>query len=143
MGFQAKPEEPLFVPFHDNGALPGATVATGAGVVGSSHSERGLTWFGAAMAGHLLAMDQPAVAFRMVEVLLGRVEGFESTEGFTVDMGGAPAPAPAGELGAGTVEVGEGSGSDGEDGGETGGGNGGEQGGGGHVNGTVHKWRRG
>ncbi len=65
-------------------------------------------------------MDQPAVVFRMVEVLLGRVEGFESQEGFTVDMGLGPWEVTA--LGKGTVEVVEGSGAtrdlddDGEDG---------------------------
>ncbi|KAL2126343.1 hypothetical protein VTI74DRAFT_1142 [Chaetomium olivicolor] len=102
MGFQAKPEAPLFVPYHDNGDLANAA---GAGVVGTSHSERGLTWFGAAMAGHLMSGDQPAVTFRMLEVLLGRVEGFESTAPFTVDMGGSAAQPQQGELGKGVVDV--------------------------------------
>ncbi len=92
MGFKERPEGVLFVPSGGPG--------TGAGVVGESHTERGLTWFGAAMAGHLLAMDQPRVAFRMVEVLLGRVEGFESVVPFTVEMG------EGGEAGVGTVEMG-------------------------------------
>lgn len=103
MGFQTRPVEPLFVPYHENSNVSTAAGA-GAGVVGSSHAERGLTWFGAAMAGHLLAQDQPAVAFRMVEVLLGRVKGFDSREPFTVDMGdGGVQPTVTG---MGTVEVG-------------------------------------
>ncbi|KAK3292104.1 Alpha/Beta hydrolase protein [Chaetomium fimeti] len=85
MGFRERPGGVLVVPRHGGG---GGGVAAGAGVVGSSHVERGLTWFEAAMGGHVLGMDQPAVTFRMVEVLLGRVEGFESTVPFTVDMGG-------------------------------------------------------
>lgn len=102
LGFAEGPEKVLFVPAAEGGGA-------GAGVVGSSHRERGLTWFGAAMAGHLLALDQPAVAFRMVEVLLGRVEGFESTVPFTVDMGGGGGggqPAEGVVLGKGTVDVG-------------------------------------
>lgn len=93
----------LFVPGGGSGQQ-----ATGAGVVGSSHGERGLTWFGAAMAGHLVAMDQPGVVFRMVEVLLGRVEGFESVVPFTVGMGYGWEE--GGGLGSGTVEVGGGEG---------------------------------
>lgn len=103
MGFQRWPVEPLFVPYHDNADV---RMASGAGVVGTSHTERGLTWFEAALAGHLVAADQPAVAFRMVEVLLGRVEGLESTVPFTVEMGGVAGP--VGELGTGTVKVGAG-----------------------------------
>ena len=103
LGFQRWPAGPLFVPYHDNADV---RMASGEGVVGTTHTERGLTWFEAALAGHLLAADQPAVAFRMVEVLLGRVEGLESTVPFTVDMGGAAGP--VGELGSGTVQVGAG-----------------------------------
>ncbi|KAH6635679.1 Alpha/Beta hydrolase protein, partial [Chaetomium sp. MPI-SDFR-AT-0129] len=72
LGFQAQPTEPLFVPyFSGNGggdrAALGSVVVAGSGVVGTSHRERGLT-----------------------------VEGFESTEPFTVDVsagvgGGQPA----------------------------------------------------
>jgi carboxypeptidase D len=112
MGFREAPAGVLFVPGHggngsNGGNQEGADVTglAGVGVVGSSHHERGLTWFGAALAGHLLAMDQPAVAFRMVEVLLGRVEGFESTVPFTVDMGNGWNGA-VGDLGNGTVKVG-------------------------------------
>jgi carboxypeptidase D len=105
LGFQSRPDGALFVPYHGNDNVS-AGVA-GAGVVGSSHSERGLTWFGAAMAGHLVGMDQPAVVFRMLEVLLGRVDGFESREAFTVDMGGAGLQG-VGDLGQGTVDVGGG-----------------------------------
>lgn len=103
-GFRVRPWAPLFVPYHDN--TNASAGPAGAGVVGTSHSERGLTWFEAALAGHLVAQDQPAVAFRMVEVLLGRVEGFTSTAPFTVDVGGAGSQPPAGALGMGTVGVG-------------------------------------
>ena len=114
MGFRETPAGVLFVPGHNGdgdggggekeaGEAVDVTGLTGAGVVGSSHEERGLTWFGATMAGHLVALDQPAVAFRMVEVLLGRVEGFESTVPFTVDMGTGWQSA-VGQLGTRAVE---------------------------------------
>ncbi|KAK4249211.1 hypothetical protein C7999DRAFT_39627 [Corynascus novoguineensis] len=102
-GFRVRPWAPLFVPYHDN--TNASAGPAGAGVVGTSHSERGLTWFETALAGHLVAQDQPAVAFRMVEVLLGRVQGFTSTAPFTVDVGGAGPQPPAGALGMGTVDV--------------------------------------
>jgi len=82
MGFQTRPSGPLYVPYHDNSNM---LDVAGAGVIGTAHSERGLTYLGVAPAGHFLAMDAPAVAFRSLEVLLGRVSGFQSTTPFTTD----------------------------------------------------------
>ncbi|TDZ61158.1 putative serine carboxypeptidase [Colletotrichum trifolii] len=99
LGFQAKPSAPLYVPYHDNDNPE--TVAAG-GVVGTVHSERGLTYLAVAAAGHFVSQDAPSVAFRSVEVLVGRREGFESTVPFTFepDQNGTR---PTGELGNGTV----------------------------------------
>lgn len=83
LGFQTRPSAPLFIPYHSNDDTPNVA---GAGIVGTSHSERGLTYFGVAPSGHFLAQDQPAVAFRSVEVLLGRIPGFTSTLPFTTDV---------------------------------------------------------
>ncbi len=82
MGFQTRPTAPLYVPYHDN---EDPQTAAGAGVIGTVHSERGLTYLGVAPAGHFLTMDAPAVAFRSLEVLLGRVPSFQSTLPFTTD----------------------------------------------------------
>ncbi|KAK0641494.1 Alpha/Beta hydrolase protein [Cercophora newfieldiana] len=98
LGFQSRPTSPLFIPYHDNSDF--ANIA-GAGIVGTTHSERGLTYFGAATAGHFLTQDQPAVAFRGVEILLGRVPNFQSTVPFTTDLNATAQPA-VGALGNGT-----------------------------------------
>lgn len=114
-GFRERPAAPLFVPYYhdsDRGGGGGGPVETaaGAGVVGTAHAERGLAWFGAALAGHMLAGDQPALAFRTVEALLRRVEGLSSSAPFTVDVGGGGGGGGVvqltGPMGNGTVEVG-------------------------------------
>jgi len=83
MGFQQTPSAPLYVPYHDNQVVESMA---GAGILGTVHSERGLTYFGVASAGHFLAMDAPAVAYRSLEVLLGRVQSFQATVPFTTDV---------------------------------------------------------
>ncbi len=104
MGFQTRPTDPLFVPYHDNGDVQ---TSAGAGVAGTVHSERGLTYLGVASSGHFLSMDAPAVAFRSLEVLLGRVPGFQSTLPFTTDTNAtAQRIASVQEMGNGTVPEG-------------------------------------
>ncbi|GAB1318622.1 Carboxypeptidase [Madurella fahalii] len=102
MGFREEPTAPLFVPYH-GGGNGSAETAAGAGVLETSHEERGLTWFGAAQAGHMLVGDQLALGFRTVEVLLGRVAGLTATVPFTVDVG--EEVEHTGGLGNGTVVV--------------------------------------
>ncbi|GKT93122.1 serine carboxypeptidase [Colletotrichum tofieldiae] len=98
MGFQTKPTAPLYVPYHNNNNPENLA---GAGVMGTVHSERGLTYLAVSTAGHFLAQDAPAVAFRSVEVLVGRRDGFESTNtSFTIE---GNATMPTGEVGNGTV----------------------------------------
>ena len=97
LGFQQRPTQPLYIPYHENDDI---TSVAGAGVVGTTHSERGLTYFGVAPAGHFLTQDQPAVAFRAVEVLLGRVPDFQSMAPFTTDANATIQPRVA--LGNGT-----------------------------------------
>ncbi|KAF6835125.1 carboxypeptidase [Colletotrichum musicola] len=97
LGFQSKPSAPLYVPYHTN---DNPETLAGAGVVGTVHSERGLTYLALATTGHFVAEDAPAIAFRSVEVLLGRREGFESTTPFTIDQN---VTAPTNDLGNGTV----------------------------------------
>ncbi|KAK3323876.1 serine carboxypeptidase [Cercophora scortea] len=83
LGFQEQPTAPLYIPYHSGN--DDLTQVAGAGVIGTTHTERGLTYVGVAPAGHFLTMDQPAVAFRGLEILLGRVENFQSTVPFTTD----------------------------------------------------------
>ncbi|KAK0621654.1 serine carboxypeptidase [Bombardia bombarda] len=105
LGFQEQPVDPLYIPRHVDREF---TEIAGAGVFGTSHSERGLTYIGVAPAGHFLTADQPAVAFRALEILLGRVENFQSTAPFTTDA--SPLSQPSVEMGNGTVLVGLGDG---------------------------------
>ena len=98
LGFQQRPGSPLYVPYHSNDIVP---EMAGAGIVGTVHTERGLTYFAVAKSGHFVSMDAPALAFRSLEVLLGRVPSFESTVPFTTDLNATPQPQAA--LGNGTV----------------------------------------
>lgn len=100
LGFETRPTEPLYIPYHVNDNVE--TVA-GAGVLGTAHKERGLTYMAVAPAGHFLAMDAPQVAFRSMEVLLGRVEGFQSLQPFTIDTNDTAQPDV--DMGNGTVVI--------------------------------------
>jgi carboxypeptidase D len=79
LGFQTQPTEPLVIPYQSNN---NAESMAGGGIAGTVHTERGLTVLQVDLAGHFLTMDAPAVAFRSLEVLLGRIAGFQSTESF-------------------------------------------------------------
>lgn len=79
LGFQKAPQEPLFVPHHPNPVVEGSS---GQGVLGTWHSERGLTWALITLSGHQSPTWQAAVSFRQVQVLLGRVDNLSSTTAF-------------------------------------------------------------
>ena len=111
LGFQSAPVEPFFVPFHtlstateifnehDQTAL--GSIA-GAGVMGTAHEERGLTYVAINMAGHMVPQYTPSAALRQLEVLLGRVPSLNSTQAFTLP-GESKYPQPdAADLGNGT-----------------------------------------
>ncbi|KAI6279320.1 hypothetical protein MCOR34_011231 [Pyricularia oryzae] len=88
LGFQSRPSAPFFVPRHrrDFKSKQGLGTLTGSGVMGFTHTERGLTYVGVEMSGHMVPQYQPAAAFRHVEVLLGRVANLSSTQPFTTQM---------------------------------------------------------
>lgn len=97
IGFQRRPTMPFYVPYHqsqDDSALAGA------GVFGTTHSERGLTYVGVNLAGHMIPQYAPSAAFRHLEVLLGRVESLSSTDPFTTDSN---VPQSSQALGNGTA----------------------------------------
>lgn len=70
-GFKTAPSDPLFVPYHENNDL--STLA-GAGVMGRTHTERGLTYAELFMTGHMGPQYSPAASYRLMEFLLGRID---------------------------------------------------------------------
>ncbi|KAI2630047.1 Alpha/Beta hydrolase protein [Xylaria nigripes] len=94
LGFQSPPIEPFFVPYHkdstardidfESDALTLSTIAA-AGVLGSAHTERGLTYVGVDLSGHMIPQYAPSAAFRHLEFLLGRVDSLSSTKPFSTE----------------------------------------------------------
>ncbi|KAJ4374799.1 hypothetical protein N0V83_001876 [Neocucurbitaria cava] len=83
-GLSDYPSTPLYAPYHpeyNGGALAGA------GIAGVWTSERGLTFYTAHLAGHELPGYTPGVALRMLEILLGHVKDFSSTDNFVTQSG--------------------------------------------------------
>ncbi|KAF1971057.1 alpha/beta-hydrolase [Bimuria novae-zelandiae CBS 107.79] len=83
-GLQKYPSTPLYAPYHpeyNGGALAGS------GVQGVWGTERGLTFYTAHLAGHELPGYTPGVAYRMLEILLGRIDNFSNTASFTTQNG--------------------------------------------------------
>ncbi|KAI0880249.1 alpha/beta-hydrolase [Annulohypoxylon maeteangense] len=109
LGFQSAPTEPFFVPFHtlstaDDIQSSTDEVALGsiaaAGVLGTAHTERGLTYVSVDLSGHMIPQYAPSAAFRQLEFLLGRVDSLSSLQPFTTEPD-YPQP-PASSLGNGT-----------------------------------------
>jgi carboxypeptidase D len=86
-GFQTKPTEPFFVPYHDEVS---ASTLAGSGVMGTTHTERGLTWVGVDLSGHMVPQYAPSAAYRHLEFLLGRIDSLSSTVPFTTDAVAQP-----------------------------------------------------
>ncbi|KAI0009938.1 Alpha/Beta hydrolase protein [Xylariaceae sp. FL0662B] len=94
LGFERAPTEPFFVPFHTlstAGELARESDPTrlgsiaAAGVLGTAHAERGLTYVSVDLSGHMVPQYAPSAAFRQLEVLLGRVDSLSSTAPFTTE----------------------------------------------------------
>lgn len=79
-GFQTAPKDPFFVPYHDDISL---TSLSGKGIMGTTHTERKLTWVQQALSGHMVPQYQPSSAYRQLEFLLGRIDSLSSTAPFT------------------------------------------------------------
>jgi carboxypeptidase D len=80
-GFQERPSNDFYVPYHWEGE-PGAIA--GAGALGVTATERGLTWVEVFTSGHMIPQYAPSAAFRMLEFLLGRVKDLAGREPFTL-----------------------------------------------------------
>ncbi|KAL8819418.1 MAG: hypothetical protein Q9223_002130 [Gallowayella weberi] len=81
-GFQTAPSsrKNFFVPYHWGLAEVAEGVATapfvdgaGAGFLGTTHTERGLTFVTVDLAGHMIPFSSPGAAFRQLEFLLGKI----------------------------------------------------------------------
>jgi carboxypeptidase D len=99
-GFSRRPDQPFYVP-HNN-MTTASTLAAG-GVFGSLVSERGLTFVGVDLAGHMVPQYAPSAAYRHVEYMLGRVGCMNGAVPFTTDPG---TPQSQGKLGKGTAPQG-------------------------------------
>lgn len=83
-GFQSEPKTPFFVPYHNELNL--GTIAA-AGIMGTTHTERGLTWVEVALSGHMVPQYQPSAAYRHLEKLLGRIDSLAEVSDFTTQTG--------------------------------------------------------
>jgi carboxypeptidase D len=83
-GFSKYPATPLYAPYHPE--YNGGSLA-GAGIQGVWTKERNLLFYTAHLAGHELPGYTPGVAYRMLEILLGKVDDFSNTESFTTQKG--------------------------------------------------------
>lgn len=102
LGFQRRPDRPFYVPYTTPNMTSLATMAAG-GVFGSMVSERGLTYVGVDLAGHMVPQYAPSAAYRQVEYMLGRVDCMDCTVPFTTDPG---APQSEQAMGKGTAPQG-------------------------------------
>jgi len=83
-GFQTKPTEEFFVPYHIEETK---SLMSGSGVQGITHTERGLTWVEVFGAGHMVPQYTPSAAYRQLEFLLGRVKSLSERSAFTTQKG--------------------------------------------------------
>ncbi|KAK4954228.1 hypothetical protein LTR10_007658 [Elasticomyces elasticus] len=98
-GFQVRPSDDFFVPYHPGmaevlyeisyqpiPATPAENVA-GAGLLGTTHTERGLTFVTVNLAGHEIPQYVPGASYRQLEFLLGRIPSLTTTGDFTTQSG--------------------------------------------------------
>ena len=83
-GLQEYPGKEFYVPYHpeyNGGAL------SGAGLVGSWGTERGLTFYQVQLAGHELPGYAPGAGYRSLQLLLGRIDSLGERGDFTTQSG--------------------------------------------------------
>lgn len=51
--------------------------------MGTTHTERKLTWVAQALSGHMVPQYQPSSAYRQLEFLLGRIDSLSSEKPFS------------------------------------------------------------
>ena len=87
-GFSVPPSkfDKFYVPYHNEYDFELGTTA-GAGVMGSTHTERGLTLVTVQMSGHMVPQYAPSAAYRHLEFLLGRIPSLATVGPFTTLQG--------------------------------------------------------
>lgn len=85
-GFSTPPSEwnDFYVPYHSE--LNQGTLAA-SGVMGSWHTERGLTFVTVDLSGHMIPQYQPSAAYRHLEYLLGRIDNLGEVSDFSTQRG--------------------------------------------------------
>lgn len=100
-GFQTAPSKTFnfFVPYHqslgdilyeiEDQPIPAVpqTDTAGAGLLGTTHTERGLTFVTVNGAGHEIPQYVPGAAYRQLEFLLGRIQSLEQRGDYTTQTG--------------------------------------------------------
>lgn len=85
-GFQSAPSDDFYVPYHTQ--VNPSTLA-GAGVFGTTHTERGLTYVYTSLSGHMIPQYAPSASYRQLEFMLGRISSLTEVSAFTTDPDGA------------------------------------------------------
>lgn len=85
-GFQSPPTDDFYVPYH---TLQDPATLAGAGVFGTTTTERGLTFVYTELSGHMIPQYAPSAAYRQLEFLLGRIGSLSEVSSFTTDPDGA------------------------------------------------------
>ncbi|KAI4175277.1 MAG: hypothetical protein LQ343_001813 [Gyalolechia ehrenbergii] len=83
-GFQSYPGNEFYTPYHPE--YNGGSLA-GAGYVGTWGAERGLTFYQVQLAGHELPQYTAGAAYRIIELLLGRISSLGEAGDFTTQTG--------------------------------------------------------
>lgn len=99
-GFQERPSAEFFVPYGKGEAalihqilaqsnipaVPFYENLAGAGVLGTTHTERGLTFVTVNKSGHEIPQYAPGAAFRQLEFLLGRIPSLTTVGPYTTQQ---------------------------------------------------------
>ena len=107
-GFSSAPSGKFFVPYNpDLGIVLYETLdqppnsmqvglVAGGGTLGTTHTERGLTWVTVDLAGHEIPQYVPGAAYRQLEFLLGRIDSLtQIDDSFTTQTGNYSGTTPA------------------------------------------------
>ena len=83
-GLSSYPTTPFYTPYHPE--TNGGSLA-GAGYLGNYVTERGLTFYDVQLAGHELPGYSAGAAYRVIELMLGRIPNLSDTSDFTTQTG--------------------------------------------------------
>lgn len=81
-GFSSKPSDEFFVPYHTQ---HNPSSLAGAGVFGTTHTERGLTFVEIKNSGHMIPRYTPSASYVLVEFMLGRIDSITGQGCITTD----------------------------------------------------------